>query len=216
MHSLSILIKNKAKELGFDACGIAEVASADTEALFFDRWIAEGCHAGMKYMENYRDIRLDPAGLVEGARSVISVALNYYPPQKQSPGSPRISYYAYGKDYHIVVKDKLRQLWEYITSLVPVLDTVIQFQGGDDLSEKEKGTFAGDDQVGILPDPAKAGFPGPVTLQDGSGVGEEAGGRKGGISLSPCLTRGRLSDRCPGTSRPPERKQVHLLPYNRA
>ena len=119
MHSLSILIKNKAKELGFDACGIAEVASADTEALFFDRWIAEGCHAGMKYMENYRDIRLDPAGLVEGARSVISVALNYYPPQKQFPGSPRISYYAYGKDYHIVVKDKLRQLWEYITSLVP-------------------------------------------------------------------------------------------------
>lgn len=125
MHSLSILIKNKAKELGFDACGIAEVASADTEALFFDRWIAEGCHAGMKYMENYRDIRLDPAGLVEGARSVISVALNYYPPQKQSPGSPRISYYAYGKDYHIVVKDKLRQLWEYITSLVSVLDSTL-------------------------------------------------------------------------------------------
>ena len=125
MHSLSILIKNKAKELGFDACGIAEVASADTEALFFDRWIAEGCHAGMKYMENYRDIRLDPAGLVEGARSVISVALNYYPAQKQSPGSPRISYYAYGKDYHIVVKDKLRQLWEYITSLIPVLDSTL-------------------------------------------------------------------------------------------
>ena len=125
MHSLSILIKNKAKELGFDACGIAEVASADTEALFFDRWIAEGCHAGMKYMENYRDIRLNPAGLVEGARSVISVALNYYPAQKQSPDSPRISYYAYGKDYHIVVKDKLRQLWEYITSLVPVLDSTL-------------------------------------------------------------------------------------------
>ena len=125
MHSLSILIKNKAKELGFDACGIAEVASADTEVLFFDRWIAEGCHAGMKYMENYRDIRLNPAGLVEGARSVISVALNYYPAQKQSPDSPRISYYAYGKDYHIVVKDKLRQLWEYITSLVPVLDSTL-------------------------------------------------------------------------------------------
>lgn len=123
--SLSIQIKNKAKELGFDACGIAEVASADTEALFFDRWIAEGCHAGMKYMENYRDIRLDPAGLVEGARSVISVALNYYPAQKQSPDSPRISYYAYGKDYHIVVKDKLRQLWEYITSLIPVLDSTL-------------------------------------------------------------------------------------------
>lgn len=123
--TLSIQIKNKAKELGFDACGIAEVASADTEVLFFDRWIAEGCHAGMKYMENYRDIRLNPAGLVEGARSVISVALNYYPAQKQSPDSPRISYYAYGKDYHIVVKDKLRQLWEYITALVPVLDSTL-------------------------------------------------------------------------------------------
>lgn len=123
--SLSIQIKDKAKELGFDACGIAEVAPADTEVLFFDRWIAEGCHAGMKYMENYRDIRLDPAGLVEDARSVISVALNYYPAQKQSPGSPRISYYAYGKDYHIVMKDKLRQLWEYITSLVPVLDSTL-------------------------------------------------------------------------------------------
>ena len=123
MADLSTQIKNKANQLGFDACGIAEVSSADTEALFFDRWIAEGCHAGMKYMENYRDIRLNPAGLVEGARSVISVALNYYPSQKQSPDAPRISYYAYGKDYHLVVKDKLRQLWQYITDLVPVLDT---------------------------------------------------------------------------------------------
>lgn len=115
MADLSTQIKNKANQLGFDACGIAEVASADTEALFFDRWIAEGCHAGMKYMENYREIRLNPAGLVEGARSVISVALNYYPAVKQSSDAPRISYYAYGKDYHLVVKDKLRQLWQYIT-----------------------------------------------------------------------------------------------------
>ena len=121
--SLSVSIKKKAKELGFDACGIAEVSSADTEALFFDRWIAEGYHAGMKYMENYRDIRLNPAGLVEGARSVISVALNYYPAQKQSSDAPRISYYAYGKDYHIVLKDKLRQLWQYITEeLLPSIE----------------------------------------------------------------------------------------------
>ena len=121
--NLSVSIKKKAKELGFDACGIAEVSSADTEALFFDRWIAEGYHAGMKYMENYRDIRLNPAGLIEGARSVISVALNYYPAQKQSPDAPRISYYAYGKDYHIVLKDKLRQLWQYITEeLLPSIE----------------------------------------------------------------------------------------------
>lgn len=122
MADLSTQIKNKAHQLGFDACGIAEVASADTEALFFDQWIAEGCHAGMKYMENYRDIRLNPAGLVEGARSVISVVLNYYPVVKQSPDAPRISYYAYGKDYHLVVKDKLRQLWQYIAEeLLPAL-----------------------------------------------------------------------------------------------
>lgn len=123
--NLSVSIKKKAKELGFDACGIAEVSSADTEALFFDRWIAEGYHAGMKYMENYRDIRLNPAGLIEGACSVISVALNYYPAQKQSPDAPRISYYAYGKDYHIVLKDKLRQLWQYITEeLLPSIEPV--------------------------------------------------------------------------------------------
>lgn len=134
--NLSTSIKNKAKELGFDACGIAEVSSADTEALFFDRWIAEGCHAGMKYMENYRDIRLDPTGLVEGARSVISVALNYYPAVKQSPGAPRISYYAYGKDYHLVVKDKLRELWQYITALVPVLPTARIFTDSAPLLER--------------------------------------------------------------------------------
>lgn len=113
--NLSSLIKHKALVLGFDACGIAPVASADTEAAYFDRWIAEGCHAGMKYLENYREIRLDPAGLLEGARSVISVALNYYPIVKQPDDAPRIAYYAYGKDYHLVVKDKLRQLWQYIT-----------------------------------------------------------------------------------------------------
>lgn len=113
--NLSSLIKHKALALGFDACGIAPVASADTEAAYFDQWIEEGCHAGMKYMENYREIRLNPAGLVEGARSVISVALNYYPERKQSSDAPRISYYAYGKDYHLVMKDKLRQLWQSIT-----------------------------------------------------------------------------------------------------
>lgn len=113
--NLSQSIKHKALVLGFDACGIAPVASADTEAAYFDQWIEEGYHAGMKYMENYREIRLNPAGLVEGARSVISVALNYYPERKQSPDAPRISYYAYGKDYHLVMKDKLRQLWQSIT-----------------------------------------------------------------------------------------------------
>lgn len=112
----AIEIKEKAKEIGFDACGIAQVAAADSEALFFDRWLKEGNHAGMAYMENHREIRLNPAGLVEGAKTVISVALNYYPEQKLPPEAPHIAYYAYGKDYHLVVKEMLSELW---TALFP-------------------------------------------------------------------------------------------------
>lgn len=105
-------IKQKAQKIGFDACGIAQVAPVENEAMFFDQWIAEGHHAGMHYMENHRDIRLNPKGLVEGAKSVISVALNYYPPKRLSEELPHIAYYAYGKDYHIVVKEMLQKLWK--------------------------------------------------------------------------------------------------------
>ncbi len=108
-------IKEKAKKTGFDACGIAQVATADTEALFFDRWLKEGNHAGMAYMENHREIRLNPAGLVEGAKTVISVALNYYPEQKLPSEAPHIAYYAYGKDYHFVIKEMLDELWSAVT-----------------------------------------------------------------------------------------------------
>lgn len=111
MRILSTEIKAKAKEIGFDACGIAQVAAADSEALFFDQWLKEGNHAGMAYMENHRDIRLNPDGLVEGAKTVISVALNYYPERKLPPEAPHIAYYAYGKDYHLVVKEMLSELW---------------------------------------------------------------------------------------------------------
>lgn len=116
--NISQYIKQKASELGFSACGIAKAEPAESEAVYFDRWIAEGCHADMRYMENHRAIRLDPDGLVEGARSVISVALNYYPRVKQDASAPYISYYAYGKDYHVVLKEKLRALWQAITEEV--------------------------------------------------------------------------------------------------
>ena len=108
-------IKDRALALGFSACGIARAEPvAGEEADRLDRWLAGGCHAGMRYMENHRAIRLDPAGLVEGARSVISVALNYYPMERREPSKPYIAYYAYGKDYHDVVKRRLRQLWQAI------------------------------------------------------------------------------------------------------
>lgn len=115
--NLSQYIKQKAFELGFSACGIAKVEPAASEAGYLDRWLAEGCHAGMRYMENHREIRLDPDGLVRGACSVISVALNYYPRVKRDPALPHIAYYAYGEDYHTIVKDKLRQLWQAIDTV---------------------------------------------------------------------------------------------------
>lgn len=119
MKSFSGQIKEESRRLGFGACGVAQVASAGSEAAYFDRWIAGGYHAGMKYMENYRDVRLHPGKLVEGARSVISVALNYYPGEKQPEDAPQVSYYAYGRDYHIVVKEKLRALDSFLSSLFP-------------------------------------------------------------------------------------------------
>ena len=115
-NELSLFIKETARRLGFDACGIAEVAPVTDEATAFDNWIANGAHAGMQYMENHRDIRFNPEGLVAGARSVISVALNYYPERQLPDDAPYIAYYAYGKDYHVVVKEKLRELWQQICS----------------------------------------------------------------------------------------------------
>ena len=117
--TLSEHIKAEARTLGFDACGIAEVTEAESEAEYLDRWIAEGCHADMAYMERNRGVRLNPAELVEGARSVISVAMNYYPEVKQPEGAPHVAYYAYGKDYHKVVKQRLRLLWQRITEQLP-------------------------------------------------------------------------------------------------
>lgn len=116
---LSVKIKEEAYRLGFSACGIAEVAPAESEVSFFDKWITDGYHAGMKYMENYREIRFNPQGLVENARSVISVGLNYYPQTQQPPDVPQLSYYAYGKDYHIVMKEKLSLLETFLSSLIP-------------------------------------------------------------------------------------------------
>ena len=98
--------------MGFSACGVAKVEAAESEIGYYDRWIAKGYQAGMSYMANHRAIRLHPERLLEGARTIISVALNYYPSQKLPTEAPQIAYYAYGKDYHAVVKERLRQLWK--------------------------------------------------------------------------------------------------------
>lgn len=110
----SAQVKQAAKHLGFAAVGIAPVAPAESEAAYFDRWLAEKRQAGMRYMENYREIRLNPEGLLPGARSLISVALNYYPAVRRDASLPHIAYYAYGEDYHVVMKKMLRRLWQEV------------------------------------------------------------------------------------------------------
>ena len=118
----SAQIKEYAHSLGFDACGIckAEEAGAEDQE-HFKQWIASSYHADMDYMAKNEEKRLNPALLVEGARSVICVALNYYPDIKQPEEYPQFAYYAYGKDYHDVVKAKLQQLYDYIQSLEPLV-----------------------------------------------------------------------------------------------
>ena len=111
----SALIKQEAKKLGFLFCGISKAEFLEEEAPRLESWLKKDYHGQMKYMENHFDKRLDPRKLVDGAKSVISLALNYYTDLKQgSQDAPKISKYAYGSDYHDVIKDKLKQLMEVI------------------------------------------------------------------------------------------------------
>ena len=108
-------IKAEATRLGFSACGLAPAGSVDKPvAASFRQWLADGCQAEMAYMQNYEDKRLDPRLLVEGARTVVSVALNYYPEIELPIEEYQIAWYAYGKDYHDVMKKKLNALLEFI------------------------------------------------------------------------------------------------------
>lgn len=108
-------IKAEAKRLGFMFCGIARAGFLEEEAPRLEQWLKDGRHGEMQYMENYFDKRLDPRLLVDDAKSVISLALNYYTEQQQTdPLAPKISKYAYGMDYHDVIKGKLRELLHFI------------------------------------------------------------------------------------------------------
>lgn len=105
----TILVKDLALRLGFDHCGIARAVPLDEDARRLESWLSQGMHGGMKYMENYFDLRVDPSRLVPGARSVITLLQNYYPSQS-AQGEYKISKYAWGEDYHNVIREKLRQM----------------------------------------------------------------------------------------------------------
>jgi len=106
----AITVKKIAAELGFDFCGIAKAVKLDEDAKRLESWLHNGMHGSMHYMERYFDMRIDPRQLVPGAKSVISLLLNYFPTEKQESGTPKISKYAYGKDYHEVIREKLNKL----------------------------------------------------------------------------------------------------------
>ena len=114
--SNTIRIKQKALELGFSAIGISNADFLKKESKQLKEWLDNGFHGEMKYMENHFEKRIDPRKLVEGAKSVISVLYNYFPKEHQRKDTYQISKYAYGTDYHYVVKEKLLKLLEYINT----------------------------------------------------------------------------------------------------
>jgi epoxyqueuosine reductase len=102
-------VKKEALAQGFDYCGIARAVPLDEDARRLESWLKAGLHGSMQYMENYFDLRIDPGKLVPGAKSVITVLKNYFPEQ-ELPGTAKLSKYAYGTDYHTVIKNSLNTM----------------------------------------------------------------------------------------------------------
>ena len=157
----SNLIKTEAERLGFLSCGISKAQFLEEEAPRLEKWLNQEMHGEMQYMENHFDKRLDPTKLVQDSKSVISLLLNYYPAEIQEDKSaPKISKYAYGTDYHFVIKEKLKNLLNYIQEEIgevhgrafvdsaPVLDKAWAAKSGlgwigknSNLLTKEVGSF---------------------------------------------------------------------------
>ncbi len=118
LNDIEKLIKSQAASLGFDACGFAAATPVDVEAVErYDRWIAQGRNGCMAWAANHRELRRDPSLLLDGAQTVISLALNYYPARFQPEGTLRVAYYAYGRDYHEVLREKLTELAHFIEQI---------------------------------------------------------------------------------------------------
>lgn len=113
------LIQQKAFELGFCAMGISKAEFLNQEARTLDGWISDGMHGPMAYMKNHFDLRTDPQKLVPYAKSVITLGCNYFSPDIQPEGAYKISRYAYGRDYHEVIREKLHRLFEFIRTTAP-------------------------------------------------------------------------------------------------
>jgi epoxyqueuosine reductase len=108
-------IKSEAKRLGFLSCGISKAEFLEEQAPRLENWLNKNMHGEMAYMENHFDKRLNPTLLVPDSKSVISLILNYFPSETQTSETYKISKYAYGTDYHFIIKDKLKQLMDFIS-----------------------------------------------------------------------------------------------------
>ncbi|PCJ26813.1 MAG: tRNA epoxyqueuosine(34) reductase QueG [Flavobacteriales bacterium] len=115
-------IKTEAQRLGFSFCGVSKAEFLEEEAPRLEKWLNQNMHGEMSYMENHFDKRLDPTLLVEGSKSVISLLFNYYPKKEQRDDTFKISKYAYGEDYHFVIKDKLKNIVHFITDSIGEID----------------------------------------------------------------------------------------------
>ncbi|MBT3588095.1 MAG: tRNA epoxyqueuosine(34) reductase QueG [Flavobacteriaceae bacterium] len=154
------LIKTEAKRLGFLSCGISKAEFLEDEAPRLENWLHKNMHGEMSYMTNHFDKRLNPTLLVPDSKSVVSLLLNYFPEETQTNNTYKISKYAYGEDYHVVIKDKLRQLLNFIqdeigevhgrafTDSAPVLDKAWAAKSGlgwigkhSNLITKSNGSF---------------------------------------------------------------------------
>lgn len=103
-------IKSWSEQLGFEFCGIAKALMLDDDARKLENWLIKGFHGKMQYMENHFDLRVNPEKLVPGAKSVITLLMNYYPENHQTENTPKIAKYAFGNDYHDVIRSKLKEL----------------------------------------------------------------------------------------------------------
>lgn len=154
------IVKDIAQSMGFDSCGIAEARRLDEDARRLEKWLNKDFHGEMKYMENHFDMRVDPTLLVPGAKSVITLLYNYFPEQEQSQHLPKVAKYAYGKDYHLVIREKLTDFLKRIREKIgqiegrgfvdsaPVLERAWAVQSGlgwvgknGNLINKKKGSF---------------------------------------------------------------------------
>ena len=155
------LIKGYASKLGFLSCGISEACFLEDEAPKLEKWLKQNHHGKMNYMENHFDKRLDPRKLVPGAKSVVSLLLNYYTDENQyDTQAPKISKYAFGEDYHYVIKKKLKKFLKFISKEIgevqgrvfvdsaPVMDKVWASKSGlgwigknTNLISKKVGSF---------------------------------------------------------------------------